>query len=378
MKILILIPCLLRGGTETQTLYLVKVLIAAGHSLTTICYFEHDLEVVQLYRQSGSSVELMELKRDISSWKFINLLRKQFKMVTPDVVHVQYMAPGSLPIIAARLARVKRIFATVHQPWTTNFHGLKAKILLRISAMLATQFIVVSENAEKSWFGNSELFDVTKSKTTRSRHFTIHNSVDLIQIDKIISQVNIAETKATLELENVIVIGAVSRLRYEKGIDLLLEAFSQLVLTNNHIRLIIVGSGPDEASLKRYTKERKISDKVIFTGNRSWDDAISLMKLMDIVVCPSRFEGFGLTAAEAMAVSKPVIASSVFGLKEVVISGKTGLTFTSENVEELTHCLISLIRDVPLQNKFGQFGRERIQCLFSRETFERKIVALYK
>lgn len=378
MKIIIAIPCLNRGGTEMQTLNLVRVLVCSGHKVTTLCYFEHDQDVEDEYKKAGCEIELMNLQRSILPLGLIGLLYKQFKKHRFDVIHVQYMAPGALPILAARLACIKSIFATVHQPWTKDFHGTKAKILLRISAMFTTRFITVSENTEKSWFGNSTLFDLANPNITSKRHFTIHNSVDLIEIDKIIDQINIERTKLKLGLENTFLIGAVSRLRHEKGIDLLLEAFSSLVPFNEHLRLMIVGSGQDEESLKSFAIEKGIETKVIFNGTKSWEEAIGLMNLMDIVVCPSRFEGFGLTAAEAMALKKPVVASSVFGLKEVVISGETGLTFTSDNIDELTLCLKSLINDKSLQQKFGQLGRQRVENLFSFKVFERKILAIYK
>jgi len=377
MKVIIAIPCLLIGGTEMQTLNLVNALIANGHQVTTLCYFEHDPDLVQEFRKAGSKVELMTLQRNISPWKLISHFCKQFKKFKPEVVHVQYMAPGALPIIAARLAGVKRIFAMVHQPCTKEFHGIKAKILLRISSLLSTRFIAVSENAEKSWFGNSVLFDPTNLITTKRKHFTIHNSIDLIRIDEITSYFNIEELKSKLGWENTIVIGAVSRLRHEKGIDLLFEAFSRLVPFNEHLRLLIVGNGPDEALLKLFTIEKGLESNVFFAGNKTWEEAIGLMNLMDIVVCPSRFEGFGLTAAEAMALEKPVVASAVFGLKEVVIEGETGLTFTTKNTDELTQCLKSLINNIPLQQKFGKCGRQRVQNHFSFDVFERKINALY-
>lgn len=377
LKIIIAIPCLNYGGTEMQTLNFVKVLVGSGHTVTIICYFEHDLVMENEYKNAGCKIELMNLQRVIQPWKLTNLLYKKFKETKPDVVHVQYMAPGALPIIAARLARVKRIFATVHQPWTKEFHGIKAKILVRFSTLLTTRFIVVSENAEKSWFGNSALFDSADTKIAKRSHFTIYNSIDLVRLDKIIIQANISETKVKLGWENTFVIGAVSRLRYEKGIDLLLIAFSNLVPFYENIRLMIVGNGPDEALLKSFAIEKKIETKVFFAGKKNWEESMGLMNLMDIVVCPSRFEGFGLTAAEALAMSKPVIASSVYGLKEVVISGENGLTFTVDNINELTQCLNSLINNIHLQQKFGQKGRQRVKRVFSLETFKRKITELY-
>ena len=78
--------------------------------------------MVEEFQTTGADVILLDMNRNSGSWAVIKRLRKEIRQINPDVVHVQYMAPGALPIIAARLAGVKRVFATVHQPYT-NSHG---------------------------------------------------------------------------------------------------------------------------------------------------------------------------------------------------------------------------------------------------------------
>ena len=140
--IVIAIPCLNRGGTEMQTLNLVRALSQGGYRLSTVCYFENDDEVVAEFRAAGTEVLLMNCERSTGAFALISKLKKQFRRLKPDVVHVQYMAPGALPIVAARLAGVTRVLATVHQPYTRS-HGLKAKVLLRLSATMCSRFICV-------------------------------------------------------------------------------------------------------------------------------------------------------------------------------------------------------------------------------------------
>ena len=112
-----------------QTLHLVSVLVSSGYQVTTLCYFEYDTDIVKQFKNIGSQVELLQWNRTISAWQFIFRLKRILKNSTPSLVHVQYMAPGALPIIAARLAGIKKILTTVHQPFTTN-HGVLAKFLL--------------------------------------------------------------------------------------------------------------------------------------------------------------------------------------------------------------------------------------------------------
>lgn len=371
------IPCLLHGGTEMQTLMLSDVMRSYGHPVSVVCYFEYDIKIVDEFKATGATVKLLEMDRRIGFLKFILKLRREIKLISPDILHVQYMAPGALPVIAARLAGVKRIYATVHQPWTRS-HGLFSKLILRTVSRLTTKFIAVSLNAERSWFGSAEMFDEDRPMRLQPRHFTIHNAVDADKIKEITEKADPVELQSQLNIPgNAIVIGAVSRLRHEKCIDMLIEAFRLLAKTNVDVHLLIVGSGPDEDKLKMQTLEAGIEDSVTFYGSALWEKAIELISVMDIVVVPSRFEGFSLTAAEAMAAGKPVVASDTSGLKEVVINEITGKLFPVDDAEALKLSLDHLLKDSGMREHMGNSGRSRVNEKFSIGLYANKIAALY-
>lgn len=103
MTVLICIPCLMTGGTEVQTLNLVQALIAGGHRVVTVCYFENCEDMVSRFQNAGC--EVVCLSPDgirIDGWRGILFLykglRSVLKQYKPDVAHVQYMAPGAIPI----------------------------------------------------------------------------------------------------------------------------------------------------------------------------------------------------------------------------------------------------------------------------------------
>lgn len=119
MKVLICIPCLLTGGTEIQTLNLVKSLIQGKHQVSTVCYFEYLPEMVSRYQEAGSKVTcLSPVGKRIGGMKGIAFLYKGLKQVVqaekPEVAHVQYMAPGAIPIILLRMIGIKNVIATAH------------------------------------------------------------------------------------------------------------------------------------------------------------------------------------------------------------------------------------------------------------------------
>jgi len=377
-KALISIPCLLQGGTEIQTLNYSKALRSCGIAVEVICYFEHQESIVREFEKEGSVVKLLNYSRNLSKARLLFRLYKEFRNVKPEIVHVQYMAPGALPILAARLAGVKTIFATVHQPWTKS-HGLISKIVLRIAALFTTKFISVSLIAETSWFGNASMFIESIPLKLQSQHFTIHNAVNVDRINRINNSANRAFIKRKFNLSSdTIIIGAISRLREEKGINILLEAFSSLTYQNKSVHLIIIGTGPDENKLKNEALRSHCKDQITFYGIAEWERSMEILSIMDILVVPSRFEGFGLTAAEAMAAGKPVIASDSTGLREVVENHKTGLLFPVGDALALKERIEILLNNHEVRLNLGVAGKRRVNELFSLELFTRKVKALYQ
>jgi glycosyltransferase involved in cell wall biosynthesis len=377
MRCLIFIPCLLNGGTERQTLSLCKALLLNKVNVIIFCYFEYNITIVNEFEKSGVEVKLLKLNRKIGFIHLIYQLKDQISMMRPDVIHVQYMSPGAIPIIAARLAGVKTIFATVHQPYT-NLHGKSAKIILRLAHLLTTRFIAVSQNTEKSWFGSSSLFEVNKPPCDWGRHFTIYNSVDTARISEVCASTNIISLKKELSIPTgSIVIGTISRLRHEKGIDILIDSFISLKDEGYNIHLLIVGSGPDEEKLKQKISDARYQESVTFFGNSEWAVAIRMLTVIDIFVVPSRFEGFGLSAAEAMAAGKPVIASDAFGLLEVVDHEQTGLIFHAGDAYSLTKSIKKLLLEPGLRSIYGDKGLIKVKAKFDQAIMNNKVKVLY-
>jgi glycosyltransferase involved in cell wall biosynthesis len=297
-KIIIAIPVLLVGGTEIQTLTLVYVLVSGGYKVTVICYYEYDESMLQIFESTGAEVLLMKYERAKGLWHLAKGLIELFKSMKTGIVHVQYIAPGLVPIFAARIAGVKTIFATVHQPG--SHYGLKAKILIRAAARLCTTFFCNSLAVEKSWFGDSELFDPQKVNKGRG-HFTIYNAVDVKEIEKIIKKTDSKAIKKSLGIDGKKVVGVVGRLREEKGQAFLLDSMAEVIKTNPDSMLLVVGDGPDRMSLELKAERLGLSNNILWLGQKSHEEVYQLYGIMDVVAVPSLFEGFGLTAAEAMA-----------------------------------------------------------------------------
>ena len=367
LKALICIPCLLRGGTEMQTFTLARALVDLGHSVSILCYFETDDAVVEEFRSAGAVVRALGWPRGVSAYGFIRSLRKEIRSADPDVAHVQYMAPGLLPILAARLARVPRVVATVHQPGSP--YGPPARFFLRFGARLCDAFTCVSQAAERSWFGDAmELEAACPGKLNGRRHFTIPNGVDIARLDALCG--------VDPGVPNVIsggkVVGSVSRLSREKGIDVLLHAFVLVRKALPESHLLLVGDGNEWKDLQILADNLGIGADITWTGRLPWGEAMKRLALADVVAIPSRFEGFGLCAAEAMALGKPVVASRVGGLEEVVLDGETGMLVPPGNIRVLAEALITALGDETLRESMGRAGRCRALAQYDFPIFRER------
>lgn len=374
-KVVIAIPVLLIGGTEIQTLNLVRVLVDAGYEVTVCCYYEYDQTMVVKMHEAGAEVLLMELRRTDGLWNLFRVLIKVFNEIAPDIIHVQYVAPGLVPIIAARVAGMDKVIATVHQPGRT--HGWKARILLRFGARLCKTFFCVSKSVEESWFGDSALFDPELYRKGR-KHFTIYNAVDTERISREANSAHVAQLRTSLDLEGKKVIGFVGRLRWEKGPHILVAAFARVAKLLPDTRLLVVGDGPGREELFNQAKELGIAENILWLGQRSQDEVFQLYGLMDIVAMPSIFEGFGLTAVEAMSAGVPVVAADVDGLMEIVSAGETGLFFPSGNSDALAACIIDLLNQKELLVIMKVKARVRAGNFFSLSILKRNTFAMYE
>jgi glycosyltransferase involved in cell wall biosynthesis len=162
-----------------------------------------------------------------------------------------------------------------------------------------------------------------------------------------------------------------------KGVHYLLEAIGLIAKEFPNIKLYIVGDpildeymGYKE-KLVHIVQRYKLTNTVVFTGWRT--DALEILSLMDILVHPSLKEGFGRAVLEAMALGKPVVASKVGGLREIIEDGENGFLVEPGNSMEIAEKLSILLKDKELRTKFGKSAREKV---FSEYLIQDKILRL--
>ena len=177
-----------------------------------------------------------------------------------------------------------------------------------------------------------------------------------------------------------IVIGTIKTLEVGYGLKYLIDAFIILKKRNRNypIKLLIVGKGSEEKKLKATVKEMGIEPDTVFTGYIPPREVPFYHNMMSISVFPSLSESFGVSAVEAMACEKPVVASNVGGLPEVVEDGVTGFIVPPADAEKLADALEKLILDATLRTRFGKAGRQRVERLYNWENNLKLMLSVYE
>lgn len=365
--VIIGVPVLLLGGTEIHILTFVEALRSGGYDVTICCYYEFDESIVRRFRNAGANVILMKYERAKGLWYLAKGLIKLFREQRPDIVHIQYLAPGFIPIIAGRLAGIRTVFATVHIAGSVA-HGRKAKLLLRSAAKLCTAFFCVSKGVEEFWFRSSQVFDPAKIVIGR-RHYTIYNAVDTEKITRTIKGTDKNALRASLGLGKKTILGIVGRLAHQKGHVVLLNALVTVLQKFPDVILLVIGKGPDRESLEQRVESLGIKKHIIWLGERGQEEVFRLYSIMDIFIMPSLYEGFGLAAAEAMAAGLPVVGTEVDGLSEIIEDGKTGYLVAAGNTAELAESIIKILSNPELSKEMGQNGTSSVQRFFPLDIF---------
>jgi glycogen(starch) synthase len=155
------------------------------------------------------------------------------------------------------------------------------------------------------------------------------------------------------------------RLAPEKRFHLALTALSLLSKRYPNVRLVIAGDGPTRTELERQTVELGLTNVVEFAGWIAPEKVPALINTATAVVMPSRKEGLPLVALEAALMARPIVATRVGGMPEVVVHQQTGLLVEPENSAELAEAIAYLLDRPEIATRMGQSGRQRTQEVFS-------------
>ena len=347
-----------------KTLYEVDLACAPGGRLISLVEENH-MEVrtfknmVQPLRPFKDTLALIDLTA---------FLRKN----PYHIVHTHNSKAGFLGRLAARLAGVPVIVHTVHGFAFHDQEPLWRQMLFRNLERLASRW------SDRMIFISQPLIDwalkdhiVGEDKITK-----IYSGIQLDKFHPVKSEEkDQIRSKWSLQKEEAVV-GIVSKLWEGKGHTVLIEAFKLLKEKIKDAKLVIVGEGYLYDELFRRVGNNGLRDSVLFTGFQM--DVSEIIATFDVAVLPSFFEGMGRVILEAMAMEKPIVASRVGGIPDLIDQGINGLLVRPGDARELADALERVLSDNGLAKRLGREGRKRIKDQFSADVMVRSIEELYR
>ena len=342
------------GGVETVLSFLNSELVRRGVETEVICLSKTEMDVIPKFARMPISAIL--LKRLLGS-------KSRF-----DVIHANGWSSCILKFI-----RDKPTLVTAHGTSqgfidrTRDVASLPSRIytplvtvnLERIGFNSARQVAAVSNSCKSELIEN---YQISEDKIT-----IIHNGIDMKEIHKVKSNL-----KDELGCEHLLLF--IGRLAKQKGIDVLIRAIP--MLKDYDVKLVVAGTGPEQANLSRLISELNLQEKVVFVGVVHGKRKLEYLSASDIFVFPSLSESFGMVLLEAMACKTPIVASKVAGIPEVI--GRDGVLVEPRNPAKLSEGIRELLDDEKTAKKLASRAYKRLTQNFTVERTAAAYIELYE
>jgi sugar transferase (PEP-CTERM/EpsH1 system associated) len=347
------------GGAESVLISLVERLDKSRYS-SMVCLLSEGWLKTQLEKRQVETVVIPQLRSLDVAWLF-----RLYRLLKDREIHVMHSHEFATNVYAGFLSRLTGVplVATAHGK---NYYGDKwrRRAAYRFVARQATM-VAVSHDLKR--------FLVERIGIPPGSIRVVHNGIDL-------SRYAVHDENHVVRAELGIsagqrVIGTVGNLFAVKGQTYLLRACKAVASAYPNCVLLVAGEGEQLGPLEKEAFDLGIAGDVKFLGFR--DDVPSLLQAMEVFVLPSLSEGLPLSILEALALQKPVVATNVGGIPEIVEDGATGYLVPPRNPEALADKILLLLRDPQIAANIGQAGRKKVEKDFGLEQMVREYQSLY-
>lgn len=348
------------GGVQEFSLQLIRALTPRGCRFTIVAqavsgnYEQHPFDDDVSVHAFPFQQVLMhkDLKGILTIRRQLAELKRTWK---PDLVHLNISSASALLHLQTETAWPAPVLFTLHTSLklSANEDSLFGKLLRRAHWVNAVSVVTLGDAC-------SLVPEIQK------RASVIHNALPMPQLQ---------HAPLSFAPPRIVCLGRHAR---QKGFDLALKSFAALRSDHPQARLIIAGDGEERGKLEHLASALSLGDAVEFPGWVSPEKIPEFLNTATLVLMPSRWEPFGLVALQAAQMVRPVVATAVDGLCEVVAHRHTGLLVANEDVLGLTTALHHLLNNPELAVQMGQAARQRAAERFSHQRFVNEYEALYR
>ncbi|MFC1570491.1 glycosyltransferase family 4 protein [Candidatus Omnitrophota bacterium] len=348
------------GGGQVSLIELIKELDQEKFHPIAVCPSEGSL--VNELKKMGVDTRIikMETLRRLNIFSWVRTVRRLTRLIKSekiDLIHSNGSRATIYGGIAAKLTKVPLVWHVR----IADSDGLLDNLLARLVAKI----VVISKAVGRR-------FDWLKNKEEKVG--VIYNGIDL---DRFNPAINGDKIRAELHLSSGgLLVGTVGRMDWYKAQQYFLQAAKEVTETITDAHFIVVGDGEHRKRLEDLTRQLDLDRNVTFLGNR--EDVPQILASLDLFVLSSVSEGFGRSAAEAMACGKAVVATKVGGLQEVVDDGISGFLVPPKDPAALSKAIIALLKDKEKSQRMGMAGRKRAEELFDIKKNVKETEELYE
>lgn len=354
-KIRILHVAQAAGGVDRYIRMLLKYLDREKFENILVCsqdFHEED------YKSLVYSFEQVEMTRAIggNDLKAIKAVRALIKRYNPDIVYAHSSKAGAI----ARIADIGLKNHCVYNPhgWAFNMRCSAKKkemytAIEKVAAPFCDKIICISDAEKQS--------ALDKKICRKDKLQVIFNGVD---IESYKNGAHGAVTRKDLNIpEDAFVVGMVGRVSPQKAPDVFVKMAKQVKDKVPDAHFIIVGNGNQEAEIRKYAEDNGFSDSLHITG---WvDNPMSYVELFDVACLLSRWEGFGLALPEYMMAGKPIVASKVDAIPNIIRDGENGLLVKVDDYVGASNAVLRIYQEDGLKDRLVTQGFEDVHNRFN-------------
>ena len=338
------------GGVDRYIRMLLKYLNKDEFENILVCSYDFE---IRDYEGLVDSLEQVQMTRAIgcNDIKVIKEVRALIKKYSPDIVYAHSSKAGAV----ARIADIGLKNYCIYNPhgWAFNMRCSFPKKMLyiaieKIAAPFCDKIICISDAEKQS--------ALEKKICEESKLQTIFNGVDIEDYKS--GKHGIINRKDLNIPDNAFVVGMVGRISQQKAPDVFVQMAKMVKSTVSNSHFIIVGNGEMENKIKKYAKENGLEKCLHITG---WvDDPLIYVELFDVACLLSRWEGFGLVLPEYMMVGKPIVASCVDAIPDIIKNEKNGLLVNVDDAKDAYEAVMKIYSNPKVAEKLKYGGGKSI------------------
>ncbi len=360
MNILFLTTHLDTGGITTYLYTITQGLLSRGHKVSIVSSGgnrQNDFSVL------GAKLLCLNIRTKSE-------LDPRIYLVLGTLTH--FIHENNIDLLHAH-TRITQVMGTIlnrftGKPFLSTCHGFFKGRLSRLIFPCWGQAVIAISRPVQEHLEHD--FGVRKEKT-----FLIPNGVNVLEFP-LTDEATRRQKRQQLGLDNAEVIGIIARLSEVKGHEVLISAMKDVVKEIPQAKLLIIGEGKTEESLKHLVHQFNLDQHVHFYP--IVNKTAEMLSLLDVFVMPSLQEGLGLSVMEAQAAGLPVIASRVGGLPDLIEDGKTGILVEPKDEIGLAQAVIGLLKDKARAKEIGLKAQQFIIRELSADKMVLKTLNVYE